>query len=191
MQLTAIMRFRLLKDREGQCSIFMKVQFVCNYCGDIFKRYPRFDRPIRNKFCSRICNDKGRNVWNRGLTKKDPRVAKAAFAAHNATRGKPAWNKGLTKETDERVLKYIRTEEKHHQWKGDMVGYEGLHDWVSRQLGNAFWCFKCMSVNDISTIYDWANISREYKRNLTDWICLCRKCHKGYDGEYKAMNNIY
>jgi hypothetical protein len=48
---------------------------------------------------------KGQIPWNRGLTKDDPRVAKACEAAHQAAKGKPPWNKGLTKETDSRVAK--------------------------------------------------------------------------------------
>lgn len=67
--------------------------------------------------------------------------------------------------------------ENNHNWMGDDVGYTALHDWVKRNLGKAFWCTFCFSMVNVQ----WANISHEYKRDLTDWIQLCVKCHKRYD----------
>lgn len=29
--------------------------------------------------------------------------------------------------------------------------------------------------------YHWANISRSYKRDLSDWVRLCASCHKKSD----------
>jgi len=29
--------------------------------------------------------------------------------------------------------------------------------------------------------FDWAHISDEYKRDLDDWVQLCRKCHYQFD----------
>ena len=39
--------------------------------------------------------------------------------------------------------------------------------------------------------YEWANISRKYKRDLKDWIRLCTKCHIIYDGSRKGINKKY
>ena len=61
------------------------------------------------------------------------------------------------------------------QWKGDNVGYRSLHRWVERKLGKAAEC-----INDLthkSTRYHWANISKEYKRDLADWVQLCPSCN--------------
>jgi len=30
--------------------------------------------------------------------------------------------------------------------------------------------------------FEWANIDGEYRRNLDDFIRLCKKCHNDYDG---------
>lgn len=49
-------------------------------------------------------------------------------------------------------------EEKNHRWNIN-IGYRGIHH--------------------------WANKSHKYKRELTDWISLCVKCHKKYDGDYR------
>lgn len=68
--------------------------------------------------------------------------------------------------------------EKNVNWKGDKVGYAGVHSWVYRQLGKAEKCVDCGSTKNIQ----WANISKKYKRDLTDWKTLCCVCHRAFDG---------
>jgi hypothetical protein len=50
---------------------------------------------------------KGRIPWNKGLDKRDMRVAKstANFKGKGNTKGHIPWNKGLSKEIDERIKK--------------------------------------------------------------------------------------
>ena len=71
--------------------------------------------------------------------------------------------------------------ENNGNWKGDKVGMVALHDWVKRHLGYPDTCEYCgksgLSGNDIH----WANKSREYKRDLDDWVRLCVYCHLKYD----------
>lgn len=64
-------------------------------------------------------------------------------------------------------------------WKGDSVGKEALHNWVQRKLGKPNKCEHCLSTTKKQ--YDWANISQNYKRDVSDWIRLCRSCHAKYD----------
>lgn len=74
-------------------------------------------------------------------------------------------------------------------WKGDDVGYSGLHQWVRRELGEPNKCEKCETTK--AKKYEWANISLKYKRDLNDWKRLCVSCHRkeGYEsGEYKSWN---
>lgn len=70
-------------------------------------------------------------------------------------------------------------DEKHPQWKGDEVSYVGLHMWIRRKLGKPNKCEHCKTEEE--RLYHWANISKEYKRELSDWIRLCVPCHKRYD----------
>jgi hypothetical protein len=84
------------------------------------------------------------------------------------------WNKGKTAVTDARIL----TEEKSCLWKGDNVSYIGLHAWVVKRLGKPNKCELC---GRIGKRLEWANKSREYKRDLNDWIRLCYSCHEKYD----------
>ena len=66
-------------------------------------------------------------------------------------------------------------------WKGDNVGYDALHNWVSRQLGKPNTCEHCKKSGLSGQWIQWANKSGNYLRNITDWIRLCAKCHSAYD----------
>ena len=66
-------------------------------------------------------------------------------------------------------------------WKGDEVGYYGLHDWVTRHQGQPVGCEEC-GTDDPVKRYEWANISGEYRRDRSDFRRLCKKCHNDLDG---------
>lgn len=63
----------------------------------------------------------------------------------------------------------------NYLWKGDNVGYRTLHCWVQRHLGKAQGCSN--DPTHKSARFHWANISGEYKRDLSDWKQLCIKCN--------------
>lgn len=73
--------------------------------------------------------------------------------------------------------------EKHPNWKGNLVGYRALHDWVERTLGIPIKCKKCKKpyIKKVRRNIQWANISGKYKRDKKDWIALCIGCHKKKD----------
>jgi len=73
--------------------------------------------------------------------------------------------------------------EKNYNWKGDKVGYSALHKWVYKKLGKAILCSWCFSSKNV----EWANISENYKRDINDWIQLCRRCHMIKD---KRLENL-
>ena len=65
-----------------------------------------------------------------------------------------------------------------NNWKGDGVGYTGLHSWIRKRMPKPANCaYFCGSAP-----HDLANISGEYKRELSDWHWLCRRCHMKEDG---------
>lgn len=66
--------------------------------------------------------------------------------------------------------------------------YRALHRWVEYHLGKPKRCDNCADTSD--RMYDWANISGEYKRDLSDWKRLCRPCHMKMDGQHRK-NNIF
>lgn len=85
-----------------------------------------------------------------------------------------------------RFRKIVPRGEKSANWKGDKVGRAALHNWVEKHLGKPTKCAKCQKTDQPK--YEWANISREYKREITDWIRLCKKCHVKFDGSKNFKN---
>ena len=71
--------------------------------------------------------------------------------------------------------------DKNTSWKGDKVGYHGLHKWVARWLGKPTMCEHCKKDGLTGQKIHWANKSGEYLRELSDWIRLCASCHGAYD----------
>jgi hypothetical protein len=124
----------------------------CKQCGKVFEGYPSAKR----EYCSRMCQIK-------------------TFI------GKPSWNKGIKTGIKPWLGKKRPdiSEENGYQWKGDKVGYRALHEWVERRLGKPMCCDFCGVTS--KKRYHWANKSRNYKREITDWIRLCPKCHANYD----------
>jgi hypothetical protein len=64
------------------------------------------------------------------------------------------------------------------QWKGAQAGYSAKHKRLTSKYGKPTQCAAC---NKTAKYIDWANLSGEYKEDITDWIRLCRKCHKWLD----------
>lgn len=93
-------------------------------------------------------------------------------------------------ETIQRNAKKNRGEN-NYIWKGDKVGYGGLHKWVSRQLGTPSICknkdcyYPRKNYDGIvlhaPKRYHWANISKKYLRDTSDWVRLCSSCHHLWD----------
>lgn len=73
--------------------------------------------------------------------------------------------------------------ELHGLWKGDDVGYKALHDWVYREKGSPKKCQWCGSTENM----EWANKSRDYKRDANDWLELCKKCHWRWDNSTRGV----
>lgn len=59
--------------------------------------------------------------------------------------------------------------------------YRTLHLWVERHLGKPDRCEQCGIDSLPHRNYQWANISKEYKRDLNDWKRLCVICHQRFD----------
>ncbi len=76
--------------------------------------------------------------------------------------------------------------EKNSMWKGDSVGYASLHSWVRSRLIKPDICPICKEKEPI----DLSNIGHTYKRNLKDWVWLCRKCHMISDNRMDKLVKI-
>ena len=136
----------------------------------------------RKKYCSKKCFYKYR-VRPRGLTYKIVAVNKGWYKKGDHPSKETEFKKGNSPlhpiKRGQRISpatefnSYNSKEEKNYKWKGDGVGYGALHGWVHRRLGKAKDCKRCFGE---SKRYIWHNISGEYKRDLSDWIQLCKLC---------------
>ena len=142
----------------------------CKVCNENFEKpyYCGLPEWERMKFCGRKCyyqSKKDHTPWNKGT--------KGIMKAWNkGLKGmQVAWNKGLPSPKDE----------DSPSWKGEKVGYSGLHKWVASNLGKPMKCECCEQVFENPHKIHWANKSREYKRELSDWLRLCASCHIAYD----------
>lgn len=106
-------------------------------------------------------------------------------------KGLNIWSKGK-KTSAETKLKISNShiESKSYLWKGDGVGYRGLHTWIAKKLGKANHCEEC-GLDKIpegkKRYFQWANVSHEYKRDIKDFKQLCLKCHKQYDAKIESL----
>lgn len=92
------------------------------------------------------------------------------------------WHKGIM---SPEMYRGINKGKKNGQWKGNRVGYSALHDYIKYHLAKPKTCQKCGKEKTL----DLANISQEYKRELSDWEWLCRSCHMISDGRLDNLHN--
>jgi len=74
--------------------------------------------------------------------------------------------------------------DKNPLWKGENVGYGGIHEWVRSRMFKPKWCQRC----NARPAFDLANRSGLYARDLNDWWWLCRRCHMELDGRLEQLN---
>lgn len=99
---------------------------------------------------------------------------------------KPWKGKNFSKEHCDNLSKAhigIQAGENNATWKGDKVGYSGLHHWLRREMGEKTDCVKCCSDYCVHI----ANKSGKYLRDISDYSWLCIKCHRKHDGWYEKM----
>lgn len=66
---------------------------------------------------------------------------------------------------------------KKGKWQKDTVSYYSFHQRVRIYYGDIKECVYCGK----SGKTEFASISHEAKHELTDYIALCRSCHRNYD----------
>lgn len=102
--------------------------------------------------------------------------------SRNSGNQNPMFGKHLSEEA-KRKLSLIHIGQQNPMWKGDNVGYFSLHEWVINRLKRPEVCSSCHQKKTV----ELSNISGKYKRDLSDWEWLCRKCHMVQDGRYEKF----
>ena len=59
--------------------------------------------------------------------------------------------------------------------------YYQVHNWVYEELGKPNKCEDCKNNKLTHRQYHWANVSQEYKKEISDWKRLCVSCHFKHD----------
>ena len=106
-------------------------------------------------------------------------MSEAHSGSNNHMWGKKTSNETKEKQSRIKIGKYVN--EKSSLWKGEDVEYRGLHNWIGKVLGKPEMCTFCKKDGLKGHAIHWANKSKEYKREIEDWLRLCAKCHKNYD----------
>lgn len=123
-----------------------------------------------------------------------------SFAGIVFAKDRPPWNKGghwteeqrqklieshtgkkLSEQTKIKMCESAHKGKEHQGWKGENASYVSIHKWVRKWLGRPKKCEMCGKDNLTSEKIDWANKDHQYRRNLSDWLRLCKKCHRKYD----------
>lgn len=169
---------------------------VCNYCKKEFKKW-RNDI-IKNNYCSRECyvSYNASTIIIKQCVICGKKVARKAYKVRTYTtcskeclkKSISKWTLGVKRSKEVRKkISLTKMGEKNPNWLGSNVGYSGIHLWVRRRLKNPGKCEAC----HLEKRLDLANISQEYKRELTDWEWLCRKCHMKKDGRLNSFLQKY
>ena len=68
-------------------------------------------------------------------------------------------------------------------FQGEEASYNAKHRWLQRNVKKPELCGHCGE----KKILQWANISKKYLRDLSDWIALCVKCHHIFDNNFPPI----
>ncbi len=145
----------------------------CEQCSKEFVTYQSKILLGKGKFCSKECS----NYCLPKVQRNCDVCAKTFLVSDTPSRKNRG--KHCSRKCYEIFKKTDFLSQNNHKWKGDKVGYRGLHGWVSRRLGKPNKCEHCGDISKRK--YEWANKSHKYLRDINDWIRLCVPCHKKYD----------
>lgn len=165
--------------REGRaCPRHKEGHYRHNKCGENYVTLVRKPMSLKQRLAIGERNKKlgikppsrfGVSPWNKGIPWSD--TAKQKMSAIHTGRKNPWASEQMRNSRGELG----------HNWKGDSVGYIGLHRWVQVTLGQPDTCEHCGETGLKGHKIHWANKSRTYKRRIDDWLRLCASCHGRYD----------
>lgn len=163
----------------------------CHFCDKKLERDAYRIKRSKNHYCDVECRYKAQH----NMPNLASRFGKYSIKGNVGPNKGKRWSDEAKKQMSighkikhiEPKLKFSASGENNPTWKGDMVGYGGLHDWVKAHKGKPTTCEHCGLT---STNLEWANKSHEYKRDLNDWLRLCRPCHRKYDGKIEIERYI-
>jgi len=95
----------------------------------------------------------------------------------------------LGKKLSEEHKQNIRSsnlKENCYLWKGDKVGYGGLHEYIRKYLPIPKSCYICKKEKRLYA----ACVTGVYNRDFRNWRYLCHKCHMWFDGNVYHLKHM-
>lgn len=145
---------------------------TCDFCKKEFNRKPSQVKLRKQHFCSRKCRADG-FVFSPELRKQ------IAETTSKNNRGRKISEQGR------KNISESKKGHKHPNWKGDKVGYKGLHSWINENWGRKRECEICGTKK--AKKFEWANLNGIYNRERKNWKRMCCSCHDKYD---QTVNNL-
>jgi hypothetical protein len=104
-------------------------------------------------------------------------------------------NKFIARYLVERNKLFPRKGKDNGNWRGENAGYYPKHQWNTRNWGHPPSCEHCgvrgkylARKNGVKYWnIQWANKNGKHKRQRSDWVGLCAKCHYAFDGEAQRL----
>ncbi len=143
---------------------------TCGVCGKIFLIHP-YEKQIR-KYCSRECYFVWRKNFYKPSSECKEKISKSLIGNKYRVGHKP-WIAGK-----KNIWAFG---EKNVQWKGDDVGYSGLHYRIRRYKGKPTACEFCGKKYEKPRSIHLCNKSGKYLTDVSDWLYLCGSCHRIFD----------
>ncbi|MHA1737897.1 MAG: hypothetical protein ACTSWD_04870 [Candidatus Heimdallarchaeota archaeon] len=138
---------------------------------------PTCGKDCKATYCNQRCYANSEQLKNQA---RNSRLIK--------TNSENKWHKGHSHSEETKKLISEKTPKRfgkdNNSWKGEDVGYDALHDWVKRHKLPFKICQVCGKTR---CRIEAANISGDYKRDVSDFIWLCCSCHTRFDN-IKKMN---
>jgi hypothetical protein len=139
---------------------------ICEHCKKEYQICPSWYKRRKRHFCSPKCYQLAT------VGERTKHILKVGSKTRFKPGQKPSENRNLPNNIS------------HHAWKGNDVGYRGLHYWLRRIKGIPEKCSECGSTKSVQ----WANIDHKYNRNVDDYVAMCASCHKIHDINLRLTN---
>lgn len=151
-------------------------KWPCGSAYDPLERHRRFlttKQPCKN--CQRLC------------------TGKYCVTCYPSFYLSPLKGKTLPKSWRDAIANGQLKAELSPQWKGEDATYWTKHRTNTKKHGNPPYCKDCGLKGENNKggkwTIQWANISGNYLRDISDYKGLCSKCHAKFDGKTKDIED--
>lgn len=149
---------------------------ICQQCNREFQK--QYNTSIRVFMLQKFCGRKCFGISTKGI--KHPHTEETKVKIGLANKGNTS---GLE---NGKKTRFKSVEVSAYNKVGGINQYRNIHRWVEKMLGKPEQCSKCGKIGYRKQMH-WANISKEYRKELSDWMRLCVKCHYEFDPNRKVL----